>query len=206
MEDIWLNNSIWLAVIFWRLVLFWHGEHWKHMVFHVSCLMFSLKMFIFACGKNALSFIILDNLLVHRFTFKQCNWGNRSFYQKRWDFLMELCILYNTGANFDPSPLPLMFKFQSNCYDKLYLYRLSNSSYSSRIVSLARICQPESDYKICAHLTSPCGCCRVRGPFWLWCQAFLCVQWNEMAWIKVFIFCHKLTVESTFSSYWAFFC
>lgn len=137
MEDIWLNNSVWVAVPFWRRVLFWHGEHGKHMVFHGSCLVFSLKMFIFACGKNALSFIILNNLLVHRLTFKQCNWGNRSFYKKGCDFLMELCILYNTGANFDPF-FPLMFQFQSNCYDTLYLYRLSNSSYSSRIeVSLA---------------------------------------------------------------------
>lgn len=135
------------------------------MVFHDSCLVFSLKMFIFACGKNALSFIILNNLLVHRLTFKQCNWGNRSFYKKGCDFLMELCILYNTGANFDPF-FPLMFQFQSNCYDTLYLYRLSNSSYSSRIeVSLARICQPESDCKVCAHLTSQCGCCRVQGLF-----------------------------------------
>lgn len=132
MEDIWLNSSIWLAVIFWRLVLFWHGEHWKHMVFHLSCLVFSLKMFIFACGKNALSFIILSNLLVPRFTFKQCNWGNRSFY-KKMRFSYELRILYNTGANFDPFP-PLMSKFQSNCYDKLYLYHLSNSLYSSRTV------------------------------------------------------------------------
>lgn len=134
------------------------------MVFHVSCLVFSLKMFIFACGKNALSFIILSNLLVHRFTFKQCNWGNRSFYKKDEIFLWSYVFYTTQVPILIFSPLPQCSNSKATAMIN-YIYIASPIAHIlPESLSLARMCQHESDSKVCAHLTSQLAAIVLRHP------------------------------------------